>query len=192
MVLWEISLATAYFLGLKRTYKLALRIQRRIITPKHSNFRQFVNRRTRDVFDVAIKVHRNIQESDIKVGRNMGKFILRWPYQMKPSVLPTDRTSSSIRMSKLIAARTSNQKTLGHYRLFKRDSDSNLFNSSSRIWLKPFPTIARMTRPPSPAGTITHSRHFNIYAPYVFRPNYRENWLGGVIRNDIMQFMLQN
>ncbi|THU56290.1 hypothetical protein C4D60_Mb11t15720 [Musa balbisiana] len=29
MVLWEMTLATAYFLGLKRTYAIALRIQRR-------------------------------------------------------------------------------------------------------------------------------------------------------------------
>lgn len=42
MVLWEITLGTAYFLGLKRTYRLALRIQQRLISPKHARVRQFV------------------------------------------------------------------------------------------------------------------------------------------------------
>ncbi|KAK9275100.1 hypothetical protein L1049_022359 [Liquidambar formosana] len=36
MVLWEITLGTAYFLGLKRTYKLTLKIQRRLISPKNT------------------------------------------------------------------------------------------------------------------------------------------------------------
>ncbi|KAI3472557.1 hypothetical protein Pfo_029195 [Paulownia fortunei] len=44
MVLWEITLGTAYFLGLKRTYKLALKIQRKLISPKHPKIRQFVQR----------------------------------------------------------------------------------------------------------------------------------------------------
>lgn len=41
MVLWEITMGTAYFLGLKRTYRLALKIQRRLICPK---IRQFLQR----------------------------------------------------------------------------------------------------------------------------------------------------
>jgi len=44
MVLWEITLGTAYFLGLKRTYRLALRIQRRIVSPKYPKLRQFLHR----------------------------------------------------------------------------------------------------------------------------------------------------
>ena len=44
MVLWEVTLGTAYFLGLKRTYGLALKIQRRLISPKHPKIRQFVER----------------------------------------------------------------------------------------------------------------------------------------------------
>ncbi|KAJ6389012.1 hypothetical protein OIU77_027379 [Salix suchowensis] len=44
MVLWEITLGTAYFLGLKRTYKLALRIQRRLISRKYPRIRQFAQR----------------------------------------------------------------------------------------------------------------------------------------------------
>ena len=44
MVLWEITLGTAYFLGLKRTYKLALRIQRKLVSPKYPKIRQFLHR----------------------------------------------------------------------------------------------------------------------------------------------------
>lgn len=44
MVLWEITLATAYFLGLRRTYRLALRIQRRVVGPRHPETRQFLHR----------------------------------------------------------------------------------------------------------------------------------------------------
>ncbi|KAF9689630.1 hypothetical protein SADUNF_Sadunf01G0112300 [Salix dunnii] len=115
MVLWEITLGTAYFLGLKQTYKLALRIQRRVITPKYPRIRQFVQRL--EVFfqryNTAAKlsvllpdwlqrqfvlfvhlflagatiavVHLNIQQRDIEVGRNLGNGILRWLDQMKPS-----------------------------------------------------------------------------------------------------------
>ncbi|RVW74219.1 hypothetical protein CK203_055968 [Vitis vinifera] len=44
MVLWEITLGTAYFLGLKRTYKLILRIQRRLVGPNHPKIRHFLHR----------------------------------------------------------------------------------------------------------------------------------------------------
>ncbi|CAL9206844.1 unnamed protein product, partial [Musa hybrid cultivar] len=37
MVLWEMTLATAYFLGLKRTYAITLRIQRRASPPRPSS-----------------------------------------------------------------------------------------------------------------------------------------------------------
>ncbi|GAY57510.1 hypothetical protein CUMW_179990 [Citrus unshiu] len=38
MVLWEIALGTAYFLGMKRTHRLALRIQGRVISPSTPGF----------------------------------------------------------------------------------------------------------------------------------------------------------
>lgn len=44
MVLWEITLATAYFLGLRRTYRLALKIQRKVISRKCPRLRQFAHR----------------------------------------------------------------------------------------------------------------------------------------------------
>ncbi|CAK9309525.1 unnamed protein product [Citrullus colocynthis] len=67
MVLWKIALATAYFLGLKRTFKLALKTQRRLIAPKHPRIRQFLRGQIRDVFHVTVKVHQTIQRQDVKV-----------------------------------------------------------------------------------------------------------------------------
>ncbi|KAM0024338.1 hypothetical protein Hdeb2414_s0022g00614621 [Helianthus debilis subsp. tardiflorus] len=46
MVLWEITLATAYFLGLKRTYRHALRIQRRLLSPNYPTVRHILHRET--------------------------------------------------------------------------------------------------------------------------------------------------
>lgn len=191
MVLWEITLGTAYFLGLKRTYKLALKIQRKVVSPKYPKTRQFLHRRTRAVFDVAIKVHRNIQDRDIEVGRNVGNFILRCLDRMKPSAqirnrsnLPSSGSSSKETMTKH-ATGTSNHKPPGHSGLFKKDSDRHFFTSS-----KPFPTISRMMIPPNPAGTTIHGRNLSTYTPETFRQNYRVNWSGSVIRKDIMQWML--
>ncbi|ERN15519.1 hypothetical protein AMTRI_Chr03g145510 [Amborella trichopoda] len=85
MVLWEIAVGTAYFLGLKRTYRLALKLQRRIISPRYPRLHEFAYKRTKNVFDVALSVHKKIQQRDIEVGRNLGNSILRWLDRMKPS-----------------------------------------------------------------------------------------------------------
>jgi hypothetical protein len=155
-----------------------------------------LNRRTRSVFDVAIKVHKNIQERDIEVGRNLGNFILRWLDRMKPSAQilggsPTNGASSSVRMAKLQSA-SSNFKKPSYYTLFKRGSNKRLFTPASSIWPKPFPTIANMLRPPTPAGTTTHYRNLSYYPPGAFRSNYNAYRSGSVIRKDILQWMLQN
>ncbi|XP_061343075.1 uncharacterized protein LOC133289202 [Gastrolobium bilobum] len=195
MVLWEITLGTAYFLGLTRTYRLALRIQRKIISPKHPKIRQFLHRRTRAIFDVAINFHRKIQARDIEVGRNVGNFILRRLDRMKPSAQirgppsgPPLNGSSRESMTKH-ATGTSNHKPRGYSGFFKRDSDRHFFTS---LRAKSFPTIASMMRPPNPAGTTIHGRHLSVYTPEVVRSNYRAHWSGSVIRRDIMQWMLQN
>ncbi|XP_020203082.1 uncharacterized protein LOC109788703 [Cajanus cajan] len=190
MVLWEITLGTAYFLGLKRTYRLALRIQRRIVNPKYPKLRQFLHRRTRGVFNLALSVHQNIQERDIEVGRNFGNFILRWLDRMKPSAQirgpPPSNCGSGGRVGKDAAAggTSSNHKASGRSR---RDSDRHLCTSSS--WTRPFPTIGRMMRPSNPAGTTVHGRHFSVSMPEIVGSNYGVNWSGGVIRKDILQWM---
>ncbi|CAL0314169.1 unnamed protein product [Lupinus luteus] len=194
MVLWEITLATAYFLGLKRTYRLAIKIQRKIVRPKYPKIRQFLHRRTRAIFDVAISVHRTIQERDIEVGRNMGNFILRWLDRVKPSAhirgppSGPPNGSSSEKITKSTTGTSSSNKPPGYSGFFKKDSNKHLFTS----WPKPFPTISRMVRQPNSAGTTIHGRRFSMYAPEAFRSNYRANWSEGVIRKDIMQFMLRN
>ncbi|KAH7514967.1 hypothetical protein FEM48_Zijuj11G0146400 [Ziziphus jujuba var. spinosa] len=228
MVLWEITLGTAYFLGLKRTYRLALRIQRRLISPKHSRVRQFVHGyffilfffffffmffacfldgidlRTRAVFDVALKVHRNIQERDIEVGRNLGNWILRWLDRMKPSaqirVHPPGKppnASSSISRTKQATNNSSQLKRNGSIHTSRnRESDRHLFTSSKSLWnSKPFPTISMMTRPPKPAaGTMTQYRHLFTNGPETVRTLNHPGggFRGVVIRNDIRQWMLQN
>ncbi|MED6111570.1 hypothetical protein PIB30_053429 [Stylosanthes scabra] len=194
MVLWEITLGTAYFLGLKRTYRLALRIQRKLISPKHPKVRDFLHRRTRAVFDVAVKVHRNIQERDIEVGQNLGNAILRWLDRMKPSAgirrppesLPGGSSSEKLTKS---STQASNNKPTRYVGSSKKDSDRHLFTSLRQ---RSFPTITRMTRPAHPAGTSVHGRNLSIYVPEVFRSNYRMNESGGVFRKDIMQWMLRN
>ncbi|XP_047149276.1 uncharacterized protein LOC124821439 [Vigna umbellata] len=192
MVLWEITLGTAYFLGLKRTYRLALRIQRRIVSPKYPKLRQFLHRRTRGVFDVAIKVHRNIQYRDIEVGRNFGNFILRWLDRMKPSAqIRGPPPSNGVRPTENIGKHaaggsSSNHKGSGTLR---RDSDRNLFTSARSV---PYPTGPRVMRRPNPPGNTIHGRHFSFSTPQIVASNYRVNLSGGVVRKDIMQWMLHN
>lgn len=195
MVLWEITLATAYFLGLRRTYRLALKIQRRLISHKHPKIRQFAHRRTRAVFDVVLNVHRRIQQRDIEVGRNLGNWILRWLDRMKPSA--QIRISSSGKSPTNHGATTSVPKTTHQNansvqgstsRSFDRESGRHSFITSTNIWPKAFPTIGMIMRPPKPTGTNTHYRHLSIIGPNYGRGRFE---FEGVIRKDIMQWMLQ-
>ncbi|XVE57393.1 hypothetical protein DITRI_Ditri04bG0087500 [Diplodiscus trichospermus] len=199
MVLWEITLGTAYFLGLKGTYRLALKIQRRIISPKHQRIRQSVQRRTRAVFDVALKVHRNIQQRDLEVGRNLGNWILRWLHKMKPSAqirVPNQQKphhdASNVKMN--IPKQETNSSSLKTPRSIQapRNGEANrhLFSSSTNMWPKSFPTIAMVMQPPRSAGSLTQYRHSSINGPDTLMLNYTRG--EGVIRKDIMQWMLHN
>ncbi|XVF11088.1 hypothetical protein REPUB_Repub07fG0239300 [Reevesia pubescens] len=198
MVLWEITLGTAYFLGLKRTYKLALKIQRRIISPKHPRIQQFVQRRIRAVFDVALKVHKNIQQRDIEVGRNLGYWILRWLDKMKPSAQiraschqkPRHHTGNANMNIPKQMTNSSSLKTPRSMQIPRNgEADRHLFSSSTSMGPKSFPTIAMMMRPLRAAGNMTQYRHLSINGPDTLRLNYARG--EGVIRKDIMQWMLQ-
>ncbi|KAC0042154.1 hypothetical protein FH972_012512 [Carpinus fangiana] len=187
MVLWEITLGTAYFLGLKRTYRLALRIQRKVVSPKHPKIRQFLHR-----------VHRNIQERDIEVGRNLSNWILRWLDQMKPLAQiagsspgkSPNSASSGLSMTKQIS-NSSNLKPPWETQISRNeDSARHRFTSSRNIWPKPFPTISMMMQPPKPAVTMTQYRHFS--GPEMLKSNSTRGWLEGGLRKHIMQSMLQN
>ncbi|PWA46366.1 hypothetical protein CTI12_AA509370 [Artemisia annua] len=180
MVLWEITLGTAYFLGLKRTYKLALKIQRRLVGPKHPKIRHFLQRKTRSIFDVALKVHREVQQRDIEVGRSLGNWILRWLDKMKPSahirVAKPKPHDDAVNPTKQQLTDTSHQKPPKRYGISSKDKESGkrLFTSGTAI----------MTRPMQPFGIYTHNRHFNTFE--------LKDTRFGVVRNDIMQWMIQN
>ncbi|KAG7593654.1 hypothetical protein ISN45_Aa01g024450 [Arabidopsis thaliana x Arabidopsis arenosa] len=192
MVFWEITLGTAYFLGLRRTYRLALKIQRRIVSPKHPKIRQFLHLRTRKIFDVAISVHKNIQERDIEVGRNLGNWILRWLDRMKPAAqirtrpeLPHNSNSNldkAKRLTELSRPKTHMNTT---QKPQNRESDRHLFSSLKHFRHKPFP--------PRPNGTTTQYRHYSGgLAGSLIQPSYLTSGrFDGVIRKDILQWIAQ-
>ncbi|XP_024008376.1 uncharacterized protein LOC18991832 [Eutrema salsugineum] len=201
MVLWEITLGTAYFLGLRRTYRLALKIQRRIVSPKHPKIRQFLHRRTRKIFDVAVSVHKNIQHRDIEVGRNLGNWILRWLDRMKPAAQirtrpepPHYNTNSNMdkakRLSELSRPKSHTNTTQSPQ---NRDSDRHLFSSLKHLRHNPFPTVSMMIQPPRPSGTSSQYRHYSgSAAASLSQPRYvRGVGFDGVIRKDILQWMVQ-
>ncbi|XP_050378911.1 uncharacterized protein LOC126796189 [Argentina anserina] len=199
MVLWEITLGTAYFLGLRRTYRLALRIQRRVISPKHPKIRQFAHRRTRAVFDAAVSVHKNIQQRDIDLGRNLGNWILRWLDRMKPSAnirappefkLPKNCASSSMSMTKQV--NSSSLKNPGSIQVRNQESDRHMFSSMTNGLTKTLPSISMMMRARKTSGTMTQYRNLFTNRPEALRSDYTRGSFGGVIRKDIMQWVQQN
>lgn len=195
MVLWEITLATAYFLGLKKTYKIALKMQRRVVSAKHPRARQFLYRRTRAIFDMVVRVHRNIQERDIEVGRNVGNWILRWLDKMKPSAeirggQPPSTAKSNTSIKKQLT-NSSHQKTPGgrSTRSVKngdRESGRQLFISTRTTWRKQFPSITMMM-----PGVPSQYRQMSICGPQVFKPNYGSFGYEGVIRRDIREWLVR-
>eukprot|EP00249_Psilotum_nudum_P012900 c24034_g1_i1 orf=216-944(+) len=95
MVLWELTLATAYFLGLRRTYRLALKLQRRLLKRgRYPRLRDFAHRRTRNVFDIALSFHEKVQKQDVLAGRSLGNYILRLLDRMRPAANITGSTGS--------------------------------------------------------------------------------------------------
>ncbi|KAB2039256.1 hypothetical protein ES319_D03G201900v1 [Gossypium barbadense] len=199
MVLWEIALGTAYFLGLKRSYKLALKIQRRIISRNQPRLQQFVQR-TRVVFDIALKVHRNIQHRDLEVGRNLGDCILRWLHKIKPSAQirgppphqePNHGTGkANMNMPKQVTNTSSPKTPRSNQSPRNHDAGRHLFSSLTSTWPKSFPTtIAMMMQPPTATGNMTRFRHLSINGPDASRLNYTRDQ--GVVRKDIMQWMVR-
>nr|XP_043612796.1 uncharacterized protein LOC122584797 [Erigeron canadensis] len=192
MVLWEIALGTAYFLGLKRTYKLSLQIQRRLISPKYPHIRQFFHRRTRAVFDATLKVHREIQKRDLELGRNLGNWILRWLDKAKPAAQirpggPTQYASSSNTVSiprKRLTEAWRQKTTNAGFRYL--ESRRRLVNSSRNLWLTTYPTVAKLLRRREPVMSN------NIQFRQLVSSNNKGKLgfgFNGVIRNDILQWL---
>ncbi|KAK9698986.1 hypothetical protein RND81_08G145700 [Saponaria officinalis] len=202
MVLWEITLATAYFLGLRRTYRLALKIQRRLIPQKHVKFRQFTHRRTRAAFDIALRIHRSIQERDIEVGRNLGNRILRWLDRLKPSAnirgapqekLPGQNnlnTSSTKQAADHYPKNPSNAQRLST-RSVEKGSGRQHFTAARNTWSTSIPSIAMMMRPPMMAGSTTQYRRLYTTGSDFSKLSCRTLGVGGVVREDIMMWMLR-
>ncbi|KAH0741460.1 hypothetical protein KY290_034503 [Solanum tuberosum] len=195
MVLWEITLGTAYFLGLKRTYKLFLRIQRKLISPKYPRLRDFAQRRTRAAFDMALTVHRKVQERDIEAGRNLGNWILRWLDKMKPSANIRGSDNNAITSATKPLRNSSHSAKPEAFQKYGADKDKesssrHLFTSARNTWQKAYPTISMMMEPRSPAGTNIQYRQFNTVLPTSFKPmNHVKHGFEGVIRPDILQWI---
>ncbi|CAH8357996.1 unnamed protein product [Eruca vesicaria subsp. sativa] len=194
MVLWELTLATAYFLGLRRTYRLALKIQRRVVSPNHPRVREFLHRRTHQIFDVALRVHKNIQQRDMDIGRNLGNWILRGLDRMKPSaqVLRPKQIEPSVGKGKRLLDSTrlkphaTNTKTPQ-----SNEVGRHLFMSLRNLRPKFSPTISMMMKikPPRFTGSTTQYRPFSDSS--LVKPIYARGGFDGVIRKDILEWMGQ-
>ncbi|KAJ6308452.1 hypothetical protein OIU76_018106 [Salix suchowensis] len=137
-------------------------------------------RRTRTIFHVALKVHLNIQQRDIEVGRNLGNRILRWLDQMKPSAQirrpspekPANDASANTSVTNQVT-NTSHLKASGIGQTSRcQESCRHLITSARSTWSKPFPSIAMMMRPSRPAGIFSQYRHLSIQGAEISRPNY--------------------
>ncbi|KAE8773001.1 hypothetical protein D1007_54909 [Hordeum vulgare] len=193
MVLWEITAITAYFLGLRRTYRLALRGQRRLIGPNHPKLRDFVYRRTRSIFDVAVSVHKNIQERDLEVGRNVGNAVLRWLDRMKPSAQirphppgPPGGSPEQLRhlstMNKTAGAQKPASKTSTH------DSSGKMLFSPLNIRPKSFPILPTMMQS-TRISASSQCRRLST-SPFPSVTARRKDMMEGVFRKDIAQLMV--
>ncbi|XP_010509612.1 PREDICTED: uncharacterized protein LOC104786006 [Camelina sativa] len=193
MVLWELALGTAYFLGIRRTYRLALKTQRRIISPNHPRIRDFMHRRTHQIFDVALRVHKNIQQRDMEIGRNLGNWILRGLDRMKPSaqvILPKHK-EPSIDKAKRVLESTRFKPHVNTQTPQNREVDRHLF-MSLRNFRSKYPIASMMMiKPPRTTGTTTQYRPYTAGVSSMIQPIYARNGFNGVIRKDILQWMVQ-
>lgn len=152
------------------------------------------------MFDVAVKVHRSIQERDLEVGRSIGNRILRWLDRMKPSAQirpkPLQNGNASTGVKKQLTNSTHQETPTSFQRNTVRNGDResgrHFFASARNVWPKSFPSVTVMMRPTKPAGANTQYRHLSIYGPQAFQVNFGGFGSGGVVRKDIMQWMLQN
>ncbi|KAJ4942623.1 hypothetical protein NE237_014225 [Protea cynaroides] len=104
MVLWEITLTTAYFLGLKRTYRLALKLQRLLIGPHHPQIRQFLHRNLH--FPIQIHFYEDLvlrnsgKEASLAVMRGES-LALPWSLSLEETSLPLPAVYRIVGISKV-------------------------------------------------------------------------------------------
>ncbi|KAG5087525.1 hypothetical protein JHK86_000137 [Glycine max] len=103
---------------------------------------------------------------------------LFYPCPVLEGPLPSNGSRSRERVGMHFAAGgSSNQKAYG------------MFTS---LRTKHFPSVTRIMRPFIPAWTTIHGRQFSASTPQIVGSNYRVNCSCGVIRKDIMQWMLHD
>ncbi|KAF3639129.1 putative Plastid lipid-associated protein 3, chloroplast precursor [Capsicum annuum] len=175
MVLWEITFGTTYFLGLKRTYKLFLKIQRKLISPKYPNLRDLAHWRTQVAFDVALTIHHKVQERVIEAGRNLGNWILRWLDKMKPSAnIRGSNNNATTNASKQLtnSSHSPNPKTFQKYGAGKDKefSSRHLFTSARNTWQKAYLTISMMIKPKAQLKQISNTGSSTLFCQIVSAP----------------------
>ncbi|KAH9625531.1 hypothetical protein KSS87_020328 [Heliosperma pusillum] len=152
-------------------------------------------RRTRAVFDVALRIHRSIQERDIEVGRNLGNRILRWLDRLKPSAnirgmphekLPGQNNFNTKQLTNHPQKSSGDIQRLGN-RSTEKGSGRQLFSAAKNTWSTSIPSIAMMMRPPR-----TQYRQLHANGSVLLKPNCTRLGVGGVFREDIMMWMHRN
>lgn len=71
-------------------------------------------------------------------------------------------------------------------------SNQKAYGMFTSLRTKHFPSVTRIMRPFIPAWTTIHGRQFSASTPQIVGSNYRVNCSCGVIRKDIMQWMLHD
>jgi len=150
-------------------------------------------RRTQDVFNIAVSVHKNIQQRDIEVGRNLVNAILRWLDRMKPSAEirprlpgPPNGSSEQYRHVSSASRSTGAQKTAS--KASPHDSSGKMLFSRLNIRPKSFPVLPTMTQP-NRISASSQCRRIS-YTPFPSVTAKRKSLMEGVFRKDIAQLMV--
>nr|AAC36173.1 unknown protein [Arabidopsis thaliana] len=149
--------------------------------------------RTYQIFDMALRVHKNIQQRDMVIGRNLGNWILRGLDRMKPSaqVLLPKNTEPSIDKAKRVLQSTRLKPHVNTQTPQNREVDRNLF-MSLRNFRSKYPIASMMMiKPPRSTGTTTQYRPYSVGESSLIKPIYARGGFNSVIRKDILQWMVQ-
>lgn len=142
---------------------------------------------------MALRVHKNIQQRDMEIGRNLGNWILRGLDRMKPSaqvILPKHK-EPSIDKAKRVLESTRLKPHVNTQTPQNREVDRHLF-LSLRNFRSRYPIASMMMiKPPRHTGTNTQYRPYSAGESSIIQPTYARGGFNGVIRTDILQWMVQ-
>lgn len=165
----------------------------------YANYTYLHFRRTRNVFDLALKVHLKIRDGDIKVGRNMGNMVLQWLDRMKPNAQIRRLPPSYTNVGSKIAKQSDHSSYLKNRRWFlkydvegkdRQSTKGHLLSAARNVWHKSLPTIAMAMRPMRTVGHNIQYRQCTAGGTEFFTVKYGK--FGGVTRNDLRQWILHN